>query len=137
MLHIQGQVLLCVSQNPANMFRLVKTKVINYLLPSLSHPLTSFSVLSTGMAFFSDSHIHSLTNILGHSRLRDLLDAMGEAMHQHAHGIDIDFSAPEPPVQIPHEEAAHYITGQRHTSFIRVGPHFDTDSQCISMTYTP
>ncbi|EHA28163.1 hypothetical protein ASPNIDRAFT_43524 [Aspergillus niger ATCC 1015] len=62
------------------------------------------------MAFFSDSHIHSLTTILGHSRLRDLLDAMGEAMHQHAHGIDIDFSAPDPPVRIPHEEAAHYIT---------------------------
>ncbi|OJZ83099.1 hypothetical protein ASPFODRAFT_141751 [Aspergillus luchuensis CBS 106.47] len=31
-------------------------------------------------------------------------------MHQHAHGISIDFSTPASPVQISHEEAAHYIT---------------------------
>ncbi|GLB08422.1 hypothetical protein AtubIFM57258_004311 [Aspergillus tubingensis] len=76
------------------------------------HPLTSGSVLSTGMAFFSESHIHSLTNMLGHGRLRDVLDAMGEAMHQHAHGISIDFSTPASPTKISHEEAAHYIKGQ-------------------------
>ncbi|GLA98363.1 hypothetical protein AtubIFM57143_006304 [Aspergillus tubingensis] len=49
--------------------------------------------------------------MLGHGRLRDVLDAMGEAMHQHAHGISIDFSTPASPIKISHEEAAHYIKG--------------------------
>ncbi|PYI36180.1 hypothetical protein BP00DRAFT_411697 [Aspergillus indologenus CBS 114.80] len=61
------------------------------------------------MAFFSESHIRSLTTILGHTRLRDLLEGMGQHMHQHVHDAGIRFRSPETPVCAAPEDAARYI----------------------------
>lgn len=64
------------------------------------------------MAFFSESHIRSLTAILGHTRLRDLLEGMGQHMHQHVHDAGIRFRSPESPVYAAPDDAARYIAGQ-------------------------
>ncbi|RAL02610.1 fungal specific transcription factor domain-containing protein [Aspergillus ibericus CBS 121593] len=67
------------------------------------------SVPSTGMAFFSESRIRSLTNILGHSKLRDLIEALGQTIHQHAHESGIRFRKPDTPPQAPPQDTARYI----------------------------
>ena len=76
-------------------------------------------VPSTGLAFFSNSQLHSLTEILGHTRFRDLIDGISCLTQSRLHGkgrqfrhTSIDFAKPNSEVIISREAIGQYIGGE-------------------------
>ncbi|KAH8689526.1 fungal-specific transcription factor domain-containing protein [Talaromyces proteolyticus] len=78
------------------------------------------SVASASLAFFSESRIRSLSERLGHSKLRDLIEAIGCVINARMNrsndiyewkgpGAMIKFKSPATPEQVSAEAAAGYI----------------------------
>ncbi|OKL57267.1 hypothetical protein UA08_07601 [Talaromyces atroroseus] len=51
----------------------------------------------------------SLTQILGHNRLRELIETMGDSIHRRAFDVGIKFTMPDSPIQTGPDDAARYI----------------------------
>ncbi|PYI08733.1 hypothetical protein BO78DRAFT_405442 [Aspergillus sclerotiicarbonarius CBS 121057] len=71
---------------------------------------------SSGLAFFSESQLHSLTEILGHTRFRDLIDGISCLTQSRLHGkgrqsrhSSIHFAKPSSRVEISREATVQYI----------------------------
>lgn len=79
-------------------------------------------VASSSLAFFSESRIRSLSERLGHSKLRDLIEAIGTVINSRmnrdgdlsgwkAPGGTIKFKSPITPEQVSPDAAGAYIAG--------------------------
>ncbi|KAL2012373.1 hypothetical protein VTN00DRAFT_5091 [Thermoascus crustaceus] len=72
-------------------------------------------VASSSLAFFSESRIRSVSNLLGHTKLRDLIETLATVIHARMNrggrpsGSTIKFKRPSSPVQITEESASSYI----------------------------
>ncbi|KAJ9266328.1 transcriptional regulator family: Fungal Specific TF [Paecilomyces variotii] len=72
-------------------------------------------VASSSLAFFSESRIRSVSELLGHTKLRDLIETMITVINGRMNrsgrpsGSIIKFKEPSSAVQIPPESAASYI----------------------------
>ncbi|KAL1999955.1 hypothetical protein VTN02DRAFT_3740 [Thermoascus thermophilus] len=73
-------------------------------------------VASSSLAFFSESRIRSVSNLLGHTKLRDLIETLATVIHARMNrggrpsGSTIKFKRPSCPVEITEESASSYIT---------------------------
>ncbi|KAF2179550.1 hypothetical protein K469DRAFT_595365, partial [Zopfia rhizophila CBS 207.26] len=70
---------------------------------------------SSGLAFFSERRITSISNRLGHTKLRDIMEALASIINSrmnrdiHPSGPIIKFHSPSTPLQISDESAKSYI----------------------------
>lgn len=84
--------------------------------------LLLYLVTSSSLAFFSESRIRSLTERIGHGRLRELIETIGSVINARMNRVNSDqksaprpnpitFKGPTTPVEVSPEAARAYIAG--------------------------
>lgn len=106
--------------------------VLSRICPKTTRYTNGDAVASSSLAFFSESRIRSVCNLLGHTKLRDLIETIATVINARMNrggrpsDSTIKFRRPSSPVRISEESASSYIRGR----ILRISIAFRVPPRC-------